>query len=51
MSETEKAGTGPDDESWKERGIKLRVFIYVFATHIIAGFVILLFYVGDHANK
>lgn len=40
-----------ESESWKERGVALRVFVYVFATHLFAGFVYLLFYVGDHAHK
>jgi len=25
--------------------------VYIFATHLFAGFVILLFYLGQHANK
>ncbi|MDI9886422.1 DUF6126 family protein [Streptomyces sp. HNM0645] len=40
-----------DVEQWKERGVMLRVFVYVFATHLFAGFVWLLFYVGEHAQK
>ncbi|NUK12599.1 hypothetical protein HRW18_32430 [Streptomyces lunaelactis] len=40
-----------ESESWKERGVALRVFVYVFATHLFAGFVWLLFYVGEHAPK
>lgn len=40
-----------DLERWKERGVMLRVFVYVFATHLFAGFVWLLFYVGEHAPK
>ncbi|MBB1252493.1 hypothetical protein H3146_03775 [Streptomyces sp. OF3] len=42
----------PDDggaagsERWKERSVWLRVFVYVFVTHLFAGFVMLLFYVG-----
>lgn len=40
-----------DDERWKERGVALRVFVYVFVTHALAGFVWILFYVGQHANK
>lgn len=40
-----------DDEGWKERGVALRVFVYVFATHAFAGFVWLLFYVGQNAAK
>ena len=40
-----------DLEKWKERGVMLRVFVYVFATHLFAGFVWILFYVGEHAQK
>ncbi|MEU1650309.1 DUF6126 family protein [Streptomyces pristinaespiralis] len=40
-----------DLEKWKERGVMLRVFVYVFASHLFAGFVWLLFYVGEHAQK
>jgi hypothetical protein len=42
---------GNDVERWKERGVMLRVFVYVFATHAFAGFVWLLFYVGQNAQK
>ncbi|MFH8760000.1 DUF6126 family protein [Streptomyces atroolivaceus] len=34
----------------KERGVLPRVFVHVFATHLFAGFVMLLFYVGGHAD-
>ncbi|WP_314612889.1 DUF6126 family protein [Streptomyces stackebrandtii] len=47
----EKAPAERDEERWKERGVMLRVFVYVFATHAFAGFVWLLFYVGQHAQK
>ncbi|GGT26349.1 hypothetical protein GCM10010271_32550 [Streptomyces kurssanovii] len=40
-----------DLEKWKERGVMLRVFVYVFASHLFAGFVWLLFYVGEHAQR
>ncbi|MFE4825968.1 DUF6126 family protein [Streptomyces sp. NPDC056672] len=40
-----------DNESWKERGVALRVFFYIFGTHLFAGFIWLLFYVGEHAQK
>jgi hypothetical protein len=40
-----------DLEKWKERGVMLRVFVYVFGTHLFAGFVWILFYVGEHAQK
>lgn len=46
-----KAEKAMDVERWKERGVMLRVFVYVFATHLFAGFVWLLFYVGEHAQK
>ncbi|AEW97937.1 MULTISPECIES: DUF6126 family protein [Streptomycetaceae] len=42
----------PEDEKVtekaKERGVLLRVFVYVFATHLFAGFVWLLFHLGGH---
>lgn len=40
-----------DSEEWKARGVFLRVFVYVFATHLFAGFIWLLFYVGGQAPK
>ncbi|BAU84480.1 hypothetical protein SLA_3572 [Streptomyces laurentii] len=40
-----------DLERWKERGVMLRVFVYVFATHLFLGFVSLLFWVGGNASK
>ncbi|WSY83155.1 DUF6126 family protein [Streptomyces sp. NBC_00876] len=43
--------SGSGSERWKERGVALRVFVYVFATHLFAGFIWILFYVGGHAKK
>ncbi|MFJ8383991.1 DUF6126 family protein [Streptomyces sp. NPDC094438] len=40
-----------DEEKQKENGVALRAFFYIFGTHLFAGFVWLLFYVGDHAHK
>ncbi|KND28722.1 DUF6126 family protein [Streptomyces acidiscabies] len=40
-----------DRDSRVQRGVALRAFIYIFGTHIIAGWVMLLFYLGGHANK
>ncbi|MGW1028218.1 DUF6126 family protein [Streptomyces sp. NPDC002577] len=48
MSEAKKERDG---ESWKERGMALRAFFYIAGTHLIAGFVMLLFYLGNHAQK
>ncbi|MHC3820851.1 DUF6126 family protein [Streptomyces sp. DT9] len=48
---TEERDYGGGSEAWKERGVALRVFIYIFATHLFAGFVWILFYVGEHAEK
>ncbi|MFB7447146.1 DUF6126 family protein [Streptomyces sp. NPDC056194] len=45
------AGKTYDNERWKERGVMLRVFVYVFAAHAFAGFVWLLFHVGQNAPK
>ncbi|MEU1278079.1 DUF6126 family protein [Streptomyces sp. NPDC005805] len=51
-TEAERAKDAERDlERWKERGVMLRVFVYVFATHLFAGFVWLLFYVGEQAQK
>lgn len=49
--ETREREYGGGSEAWKERGVALRVFIYIFATHLFAGFVWILFYVGEHAKK
>ncbi|MEU9378001.1 DUF6126 family protein [Streptomyces sp. NPDC048255] len=38
-------------EKWKENGVALRAFFYIFGTHVFAGFVWLLFYLGQHAEK
>ncbi|MEU8869065.1 DUF6126 family protein [Streptomyces umbrinus] len=40
-----------DRESWIERGVAIRAGFYIFGTHLFAGFVWLLFYLGEHANK
>ncbi|MEW2547235.1 DUF6126 family protein [Streptomyces sp. NPDC047002] len=40
-----------DLERWKERGVLLRLFLYIGVTHLFAGFIWLLFYVGGHAHK
>ncbi|GHF55687.1 hypothetical protein GCM10010218_41540 [Streptomyces mashuensis] len=37
-------------EKWAERQIAVRVLIYAFVTHAIAGFIWLLFYLGGHAE-
>ncbi|MFI1097909.1 DUF6126 family protein [Streptomyces sp. NPDC020917] len=42
---------GAGSEKYKERGVMLRVFVYVVAGHLFAGFLWLLFYVGAHAHK
>ncbi|MEU5162151.1 DUF6126 family protein [Streptomyces sp. NPDC020875] len=48
------AGSGRgevDEEERKEKGVALRVFFYIFGTHLFAGFVWVLFYVGQQAQK
>jgi hypothetical protein len=42
---------GAGSEKYKERGVMLRVFVYVIAGHVFAGFLWLLFYVGSHAHN
>ncbi|WP_167364452.1 DUF6126 family protein [Streptomyces regalis] len=46
-----KNGKPRDAESQKARGVARRAFFSIFGTHLIAGFVMLLFYPGEHANK
>ncbi|MFD5123539.1 DUF6126 family protein [Streptomyces sp. NPDC058385] len=43
--------TVKDTETWMEKAVRMRVFFYIFGTHLFAGFVWLLFYLGDHAHK
>ncbi|WP_181387067.1 DUF6126 family protein [Streptomyces sp. Act143] len=45
-----KNGKPRDAESRKERGVALRAGFYIFGTHVFAGFVWLLFYLGEHAG-
>lgn len=40
-----------DREQWIERGVAIRAGFYIFGTHLFAGFVWLLFYLGKHAHK
>ena len=40
------------DREWRiERGVAIRVGFYIFGTHLFAGFIWLLFYLGEHAHK
>ncbi|MFH7599659.1 DUF6126 family protein [Streptomyces racemochromogenes] len=38
-------------EKWKAKGVALRAFFYIAGTHVFAAFVMLLFYLGEHAQK
>ncbi|MBZ9599626.1 DUF6126 family protein [Streptomyces erythrochromogenes] len=40
-----------NQEMWKQKGVALRAFFYIFGTHVFAGFVWLLFHLGQHAQK
>jgi hypothetical protein len=42
---------GAGSETYKARGVALRVFVYVVAGHLFAAFLWLLFYVGSHSHK
>jgi hypothetical protein len=46
-----RTAKGEDRESWIERGVAIRAGFYIFGTHAFAGFVWLLFYLGEHAHK
>ncbi|MDW8804749.1 DUF6126 family protein [Streptomyces scabiei] len=40
------------DREWRiERGVAIRAGFYIFGTLLFAGFVWLLFYLGEHAHK
>lgn len=40
------------DREWRiERGVAIRVGFYIFGTHLFAGFIWLLFYLGQHAHR
>ncbi|WP_405707033.1 DUF6126 family protein [Streptomyces xanthophaeus] len=43
--------TAAEHEKWKEKGVEMRAFFYIFGTHVFAGFIWLLFYLGQHAQK
>ncbi|MER6780710.1 MULTISPECIES: DUF6126 family protein [unclassified Streptomyces] len=43
--------SGADQEKWKQKGVALRAFFYIFGTHVFAGFIWLLFYLGEHAQR
>ncbi|MET8568959.1 DUF6126 family protein [Streptomyces sp. NPDC004783] len=44
-------GKSRDTNGKIERGVALRAFFYIAGTHLIAGFVMLLFYFGEQAQK
>ncbi|WP_262056987.1 DUF6126 family protein [Streptomyces sp. STR69] len=40
------------DREWRiQRGVAIRVGFYIFGTHLFAGFIWLLFYLGEHAHR
>lgn len=40
-----------EQEKWKAKGVALRAFFYIAGTHLFAGFIMLLFYLGQQAEK
>ncbi|MFE7607032.1 DUF6126 family protein [Streptomyces celluloflavus] len=38
-------------EARKKRGASWRVFLYIAGSHLLLGFMALLFYLGSHAGK
>ena len=44
-------GKPMDRDSLVGRGVAVRAAIYIFGTHLIAGFVWLLFYLGEHSSR
>ncbi|WP_406446936.1 DUF6126 family protein [Streptomyces sp. NBC_01613] len=61
MNDATETAEGPEskqrkrkskDREWQiERGVAIRAGFYIFGTHLFAGFVWLLFYLGEHAHK
>ncbi|WP_431955076.1 DUF6126 family protein [Actinacidiphila sp. bgisy167] len=51
MSRRRGPRTDSSGDRYKQRAVLLRVLVYVFITHFIAGFITLLFYLGQHAPK
>jgi hypothetical protein len=48
----ERKAKAVKDREWRiERGVAIRAGFYIFGTHLFAGFVWLLFYLGEHAHK
>ena len=46
-----KGGKGKKDREWQiERGVMIRAGFYIFGTHLVAGWVMLLFYLGRHGH-
>ncbi|MBK3564491.1 DUF6126 family protein [Streptomyces sp. MBT62] len=43
-----KKAKATDRDSRIQRGVMIRAGLYIFGTHIIAAWVILLFYLGQH---
>ncbi|WP_019065363.1 DUF6126 family protein [Streptomyces prunicolor] len=51
-SESRRRERKVKDREWRiERGVAIRVGFYIFGTHLFAGFIWLLFYLGQHAHK
>ena len=46
----EPVDTGGGTERWKQRGVTLRVFVYVILGHVLAGWLWFLFYLGRHSH-
>lgn len=44
-----KAASGTD--RWKERGVRIRVLLYVVGAHLLAALLWLFFVIGAHAHK
>ncbi|MEV6780162.1 DUF6126 family protein [Streptomyces syringium] len=42
---------GAGSEKYKEKAVAFRVLIYVVVSHLLAGFIWLLFHLGEHAPK
>ncbi|MGW5938894.1 DUF6126 family protein [Streptomyces celluloflavus] len=44
-------GSSTLEEKRKEQGVSWRVFIYIAGSHLLLGFMALLFYLGSHSGN
>ncbi|MFF5705050.1 DUF6126 family protein [Streptomyces sp. NPDC012794] len=48
---TQDKRAAAEHEEWKAKGVALRAFFHIAGTHVFAGFIMMLFHLGEHARK